>query len=315
MARILITQRLVPGALDVLDASDHEIDARDLPGPIPRSELLDRCRQAHAIVCLLSDVIDESVLAAAPGLEVIANVAVGYDNIDLGAAAERGIRVVNTPGVLDESTADIAMALMLGARRRTSDAEATLRQGHWSGFSIDEGLGLDLSAATLGLVGFGRIARRVAERAAGFDMEVLHHTRHATGAPGWIPSLTELARASDVLSIHVPLTAETRGLISAEVIAEMAPTSVIVNTSRGAVLDEGALVDALEAGRLWGAGLDVYAVEPLVDRRVLEAPHTVLLPHVGSATVGTRREMCALAIEGALEVLAGREPWNLVNPR
>ncbi len=312
MARVFITQRLVPGALEQLSLEGHQVSHRDEPDAIAHDELLSAVHDVEVLVCLLNDRVDDAVFAAAPRLKVVANIAVGFDNIDLAAARRRGIKVVNTPGVLDVSTADVAVALMLGARRRTSDAEAALRAGRWTGWSIDEHLGLDLSGATLGLVGFGRIARRVAERARGFEMTVLHHTRHPTDEAGWTPSLLELAQASDVLSIHVPLTQESRLLVSAEVLAALRPTAVVVNTSRGAVLDEGALADALEAGRLWGAGLDVYQGEPDINPRLLAAPHTVLLPHIGSATVETRQAMCALAFAGAFEALRGGTPSNLV---
>ena len=315
MARLLITQHLVEGSLDGLRGTTHEVEYRDEPTPIPRPELLERIARVDAVVCLLSDVIDQEVLAHAPSLKVVANVAVGYDNIDLAAAHLRGVAVVNTPGVLDASTADVAMALMLSARRRTSDAEATLRSGRWAGWAIDKDLGLDLTGACLGLVGYGRIARRVATRAAGFDMSVLHHTRHATGAAGWVRSLEQLAERSDIVSIHVPLTRETHHLISREILGLMAPTSVVVNTSRGPVIDEEALADALESGRLWGAGLDVFDGEPHINPRLLTAPHTVLLPHIGSATVSTRRAMCDLALRGAIAVLNGEVPANLVRDR
>jgi glyoxylate reductase len=313
MARILITQRLVPGALDVLRASAHEIDERDEPTPIDHAELLERVADADALVCLLNDLIDDEVLAAGRSLRVVANVAVGYDNIDLEAAGQRSIAVVNTPGVLDASTADVAIALMMAARRRTSEAESRLRRGDWEGFSLDGSLSLDLSGSSLGLVGYGGIARKVAQRAAGFDMEVSHHTRHDTGELGWTASLEELAAKADVLSIHVPLSSETRGLVDARILSLLKPTSVVVNTARGPVLDEEALCDALEAGRLWGAGLDVYDGEPTINPRLLSAPHAVLLPHVGSATIETRRAMCELALTGALAVLDGRQPPNLVS--
>jgi glyoxylate reductase len=312
MARVFITQRLVPGALEQRSLEGHQVSHRNEPDAIAHEDLLSAVHDVEVLVCLLSDRVDDEIFAAAPQLKVVANIAVGFDNIDVAAAHRRGIKVVNTPGVLDASTADLALALMLGARRRTSDAEAALRAGRWTGWSIDEHLGLDLSGATLGLVGFGRIARRVAERARGFEMTVLHHTRHATGEAGWTPSLLELAQASDVLSIHVPLTAESKQLVSAEVLAALRPTAVVVNTSRGDVLDEEVLAGALEAGRLWGAGLDVYQGEPHINPRLLAAPHTVLLPHIGSATVETRQAMCALAFAGAFEVLRGGTPSNLV---
>jgi len=311
MARILVTQQLVEGGLELLESSDHQLELVASTTPMAHAELVERARGSNGIICLLSDVIDDEVLST-PGLEVVGNVAVGVDNIDLEAARRHSVTVVNTPGVLDDATAEITVLLMLATRRRASDAEADLRTGRWAGWGLGDHLGLDLSGARLGLVGYGRIASAVARRAVGFDMEVLHHTRSDTGQPGWISSLTELAAAVDVLSIHVPLTDATTHLIDASVLSVMAPTAVLINTSRGAVVDERALADALDAGRLWGAGLDVYEGEPVVDPRLLAAPHTVLLPHIGSATIGTRQKMCRLATAGVLSVLAGQQPTNTV---
>jgi len=312
MARILITQQLVDGGLDALEGSGHEVTYRQEASPMARAELLAAIGSFEAIICTLADTIDDEVLAAGVRLSVVANVAVGYDNIDLGAALRRGITVCNTPGVLDGSTAELTMLLMLAARRRSSDREADLRQGRWLGWGIAGNLGLDLSGATLGLVGYGRIAQAVARRAAAFDMSVLHHTRRPTGEPGWCASLLEMAAATDVLSVHVPLSPVTTGLIDRSVLAALRPTAVVINTARGPVVDEAALAEALEEGRLWGAGLDVYVGEPTISARLLAAPHTVLLPHIGSATAGTRLAMCRLAVNGVLEVLSGRRPANIV---
>ncbi len=314
MARILITQQLVDGGLDPLEGHNHVVVAREATTPIDRTELLELAPSLDGIVCLLSDTIDDAVFAAAPNLKVVANVAVGVDNIDRRAAARHGVVIVNTPGVLDASTADVAILLMLAARRRASDAEADLRAGRWVGWGLSDHLGLDLSGATLGLVGYGRIARKVATRALAFDMTVLHHTRTPTGEPGWTASLLELAAASDILSVHVPLSAETRHLVDVDVLAAMKPSAVLINTARGPVVDEEALAEALGNGRLWGAGLDVYDGEPTVNPRLLAAPGATLLPHVGSATVDTRRAMCRLAVRGALDVLEGFTPENIVAP-
>lgn len=313
MARIVITSRLIPEALEVLDGAPHEVFYRDDPSPMPRAELLDVASRADALVSSLADRIDAELFHAAPSLKVVANVAVGLDNIDLEQAAAQKVAICNTPGVLDASTADVAMFLMLAARRRTTDREAELRASRWEGWGIAENLALDLSGSVLCLVGYGRIARAVARRARAFDMNVLHHTRHDTGEDGWVADLAALAAAADVLSIHVPFAPETTGLISASVLGAMKSSAVVVNTARGAVLDEEALADALEGGRLFGAGLDVYQGEPSVNLRLLRAPHTVLLPHIGSATEGTRRAMCELALRSVLSVLAGELPENRVN--
>jgi glyoxylate reductase len=230
------------------------------------------------------------------------------------AAARLGVAVTNTPGVLDESTADIAFALALMASRTLSDAEATLRAGRWSGWDINGFLGRDVHGAVLGVVGWGRIGRAVGRRASGFDMRVLHHARHATGVEGFVADLDELLAASDIVSLHVPLSIETRHLIDARRLAVMKPTAVLVNTARGAVVDEAALADALHDGTIFAAGLDVFEDEPAIHPRLLDAPRAVLLPHVGSASVATRTAMGRLAAAGVVEVLAGRRPANVVTP-
>ena len=315
MARIIVTQRLVEGADDQLRSSGHEVVFRSEPGPMPHAELVDAAASADAIVCLLSDRIDAAVLGASPNLKVVGNVAVGIDNIDLAAAGSARVAIVNTPGVLDGATADIALLLMLSVRRRASEAEARLRAGRWTGWSLGDHLGRDLSGSTIGLVGFGGIGRAVGRRLHGFDVKLLHHTRHDTGEEGYVATLEDLASCSDVLSVHVPFSEDTRHLIDAEILALMAPTSVLINTARGPVVDEAALADALESGRLAGAGLDVFDGEPSVNPRLLAAPGCTLLPHIGSATVEVRRAMCDLAISGVLEVLAGGQPKNLVKTR
>jgi glyoxylate reductase len=238
---------------------------------------------------------------------------VGYDNVDVVTASELGIAVCNTPGVLDETTADLAFLLILAAARRASDAEADLRGGRWTGFHIDEFLGVDVHGAVLGVVGFGRIGRAVARRAAGFGMEVLHCTRHDTGITGWTADLDDLLRRADAVSLHVPLHEGTRRLIDARRLALMKPTAVLVNTARGPVVDEEALATALEDGAIFAAGIDVYEREPAVHPRLLAAPHAVLLPHIGSATEATRRRMAQLACEGVAAVLRGERPRNLVS--
>jgi glyoxylate reductase len=254
------------------------------------------------------------MLAAGKGgkLRVVANAAVGYDNIDVGRAHELGITVCNTPGVLDDTTADLAFLLILAATRLSTEAERDLREGRWKGWGFGDHLARDVHGVTLGLVGFGRIARAVAQRAVGFDMEVIHTAHHETGLHGYVATLDELLRRSDIVSLHVPLTESTRHLIGAAELAVMKPTAVLVNTARGPVVDENALVDALEGGRLYAAGLDVFDGEPAVNPRLLTAPRITLLPHIGSATIGTRTRMARLACQGVADVLAGRTPPNAV---
>ncbi len=313
MARVLVTRRLPDGGIDPLIAAGHEVVTRDDDRPFTHDELVEAAAEVDAIVCLLTDPIDAAVLdAGAPRLKVVATVAVGYDNVDVRAAAAAGVAVCNTPGVLDETTADLAFLLILAAARLASHAEAELRSGRWKGWDINQFLGQDVHGATLGLVGFGRIGRAVGRRADGFGMEVLHHTRHDTGVPGWRTDLDALLADSDIVSLHVPLGDATRHLIDDRRLRLMRPTAVLVNTARGPVVDEEALAVALEEGRLFAAGLDVYEREPEVHPRLLAAPRTVLLPHLGSASVATRTRMAQLACEGAVAVLAGERPPNLV---
>jgi glyoxylate reductase len=306
VARILLTSPVFDEGLDALRG--HEI-VRWGRG----DELTDAARGADAILCLLTDAIGADVISAAtPPLRVVSNVAVGYDNIDIAAAHAAGVIVTNTPGLLDEATADTAFALILAACRRTTAAERALRAGEWAGWELDGYLGVDVHGATLGLVGYGRIARAVTRRAEGFGMRVLHHSRTPTGEPGYVGDLDELLQQSDVVSLHVPLTADTRHIIDARRLALLKPTAVLVNTARGPVLDEEALADALEAGRIFAAGLDVYDGEPAVNPRLLAAPNLTLFPHIGSATRATRLAMVRLAVDNIAAVLAGADPLTPV---
>jgi len=314
VARILVTRILPEGGLDPLVAAGHDIVQR--PGDVAYSpeELTAAVVDADAVVCLLTDRIDKAVLASgAEGrLKVVANVAVGYDNIDVAAAHDLGIAVCNTPGVLDETTADLAFLLILAASRLSSEAERDVRAGAWTGWGIRQYLGRDVHGAVLGLVGYGRIGAAVARRATGFSMAVLHHTRHDTGLPGFTASLDTLLERSDIVSLHVPLNDASRHLIGARELALMGPDAVLVNTARGPVVDEEALADALHDGTIFAAGLDVYEREPAISARLLDAPRTVLLPHVGSATQATRAQMAQMACRGVCAVLEGQRPPNLV---
>lgn len=313
MGRVLVTRRLPEGGLEPLLAVGHEIVARDDDTPFTHDELVGAVGDVDAVVSLLTDGIDAEVLdAGVPRLRVVANVAVGYDNIDVAAATRLGIAVCNTPDVLDETTADTAFLLILAAARLASEAENDLRSGRWQGWEVNQYLGRDVHGAVLAVVGFGRIGRAVARRAAGFGMEVLHHTRHDTGLTGWVGDLDRLVAESDIVTLHVPLTDETRHLIDARRLASMKRDAVLVNTARGPVVDEAALAAALEAGTILAAGLDVYEREPEVHPRLLAAPRTVLLPHIGSASLATRTQMARVASQGVRAVLAGETPTNLV---
>jgi glyoxylate reductase len=313
MSRVLITRWLPEDGLAPLVDAGYELVRPS--EPLTRDELAAMAPDLDAIVCLLFDPIDSVVLeaGAAGRLEAVGTVAVGFDNIDVAAAARVGVAVCNTPGVLDDATADLAFLLILAACRRSSAAEADLRNGRWEGGRFDTYYGVDAHGAVLGIVGFGRIGQAVARRATGFGMEVIHHSRRDTGVPGWTGDLDELLARADIVSLHVPLTADTRNLIDARRLALMKPSAVLVNTARGAVVDEAALAIALEEGVIFAAGIDVYQREPEVHPRLLAAPNAILLPHIGSATWATRVRMTELACTGVVTVLAGGTPPNLVH--
>jgi glyoxylate reductase len=316
MVRVLVTRRLPDGGLDPLAGHDLVGPNAD-DAPYTPEALRAHARECDAIVSLLTDRIDAGVLdAGAQGgrLRVVANVAVGYDNIDVRTAAAHGITVCNTPGVLDDTTADTAFLLILAASRLASTAEADLRTGRWKGWGVTQYLGRDVHDATLGLVGFGRIARAVGRRAAGFGMRVLHNARHPTNEPGYVSELDELLAAADIVSLHTPGGPDTHHLIDARRLALMKPTAVLVNTARGTVVDELALAEALHDGRVFAAGLDVYEREPAIEPRLLSAPRTVLLPHIGSASQATRTRMATMATTAVATVLSGGTPPNVVTP-
>jgi glyoxylate reductase len=297
MAHVFVTRDLPGDALDRLRAH-HEVDVWDGALPPHPLELRERAAAADGLLCLLTDHVDERLLDAAPGLRVIANYAVGTDNVDLEAAAARGIPVGVTPDVLTEATADLAFALLLAAARRIVEGQAAVRDGRWRTWEPQGWLGLELAGATLAIVGPGRIGEAVARRAAGFGMEVLRVGRgddlHAA-----------LARA-DVVSLHAPLTAATRGLIGEAALAAMKPGAILVNTGRGGLVDQDALRRALEDGRLAAAALDVTDPEPLpADDPLLAAPNLLVVPHIGSATTRARGRMADLAVDNLLAGLAG----------
>lgn len=317
MAVVLVTGWLPDEALALLSDAGHEIVSLGQAGGVAGHQaLMEAAPEVDGIVCVMPARVDRAVLEAGAGgrLRVVANVGVGYDNIDVVAARDLGVVVTNTPGVLDETTADLAFALILAASRLLSVAETDLRAGRWHGFELGGHLGRDVHGATLGIVGWGRIGRAVARRAAGFQMEVLHWSRRSSGEPGEVAALDELLPRVDVLSLHVPLTPETTHLIDDRRLRLLRPTAVLVNTARGPVVDEAALAAALTEGRLFAAGLDVFEREPTVHPALLAAPRTVLVPHIGSATEATRRAMAELAASSAAAVLAGERPPNVVVP-
>jgi glyoxylate reductase len=301
MARIFVTRRPVGDGLERLRAAGHAVEVWPNAEPPSQHQLIEHARAADALLCMLSDRIDAAFLDANPHLSVIANYAVGLDNIDLQAARRHGIAVGNTPDVLTDATADLAFALLLAAARRLPQSAEAVKQGGWGTWRPDGFLGADLVGATLGIVGAGRIGQAVAKRASGFDMRILQATSRG-GTP-----LEELLAQSDFVSLHVPLTPRTRHLIDAQALQRMKPTAILVNTARGQVIDQQALIDALHSGTIAGAALDVTDPEPLPpDHPLLEAPNVLVLPHVGSATTRTRAQMTDLAVDNLLAGLAGR---------
>jgi glyoxylate reductase len=295
------------------------VDLWDGRDAMPAAELRARLADKQALMCLLTDRIDAAVLDAGPGLRIVANIAVGFDNIDLAAARARGVTVTNTPDVLTEATADFTWGLILAITRRIAEGERLVRRGEWSGWALDFMLGSDLRGKQIGIVGLGRIGRAVAARADAFGMRVAFTTldADASGAsaadPGWTAlSLDELLTSSDVVSFHVPLTPSTRHLIDRRSILRMKRRAYLVNTSRGPVVDEAALAWALREGLIAGAALDVYEQEPRVHPDLLGLENVVLAPHLGSATVETRTAMADLAARNVLAVLAGSPPLTPV---
>lgn len=297
MAHVFVTRRLPGDALDRL-AAVHDVDVWEGELPPPRAELLARVAGADGLLCLLTDRVDAELLAAAPRLRAVANYAVGTDNVDLAATAARGIPVGNTPDVLTEATADLTFALLLAAARRLLPAARAARDGSWRTWDASGHLGADVHGATLGIVGHGRIGRAVARRASGFDMDVL--MTRAT-------PLDDLLTRADFVSLHVPLTEATRHLIGARELALMQPSAILVNTARGAVVDQAALVGALRDGTIAGAALDVTDPEPPdPGDPLLAAPNLLLVPHIGSATHTARGRMADLAVDNLLAALDGR---------
>jgi glyoxylate reductase len=291
VARVLLSIPALDGCLDALDG---DVVIEGPPGSEPAAE---------GLLCAPVMPVGADAIASMPKLRAIGVAGAGTDAIDLEAAAARGIEVLTAGEALVETTADLAFALILGAARMTAQTEGALRAGRWRGWGFMETFGRDVWGATLGLVGYGRIGRAVARRASGFSMNVLHHTRSPTGEPGWREELDSLLAESDIVSLHVPLNDSTRGLIDARRISLIGPSGVLVNTARGAVVDELALAAALRDGALSAAGIDVYTDEPNVAPELLAAPRTVLLPHIGSATESTRRAMLRLAADRLVAAL------------
>ncbi len=318
MARIYVTCRIFEDEVERLRVAGHDVETRDVPGPIPREELLEKVCDAEALICLLSDRIDTEVIDAAPALKIIANLGVGTDNIDIVAAHAKGIVVTNTPGALTETTADFTFALLLAAARRIIEGDAFIRAGKFLGWElIQPQLGLEVYGKTLGIVGMGRIGTAVARRGRlGFGMRILYHNRGRNEAAekelgALRVSFGELLQESDFICVHTPLTPQTHHLFDREAFSRMRRSSILVNVARGPVVDEAALVRALEAGEIAGAGIDVYEREPDVHPGLVALHERVVLaPHLGSATVVTRRALAKIAVDNALAMLAEKPPIN-----
>ncbi len=304
---VLVTRRIYPEAIDLLK-KHAEVDYNATDDILSPADLLSRARGKQAIVSQLVDKFTREVLAQID-VKIIANVAVGFDNIDVPAATERGILVTNTPDVLTDTTADFAFALLMAVARRVVEAHEFVHAGKWDRWSIDMLVGQDVHHRTLGILGMGRIGQAMARRGEGFSMRVIHHDVVSGGA-----SKEEVLRESDFVSLHVPLTDQTRHYIGERELRIMKPTAILINTARGPVVDERALVRALREKWIAGAGLDVFEREPQVDPGLLNLPNAVLAPHIASASVDTRRGMSMIAAENAVAALQGTRPKNLLNP-
>jgi len=315
---ILITRHLPEAAPSALRAAGHTLTLNPHDRPLTPAELLDLSATADALLLMLTDKIDAQFLEKRPNLKAIANYAVGYNNIDIPACTARKIGVSNTPGVLTNATAEIAWTLLMAAARRAGEGERLVRTKTWAGWEPLQLLGMDVVGRTLGLIGAGRIGARVAKMAAGFDMKLLYHNRkpnpdmEALGAQ-FVPLNTLLA-LSDFISLHVPLSDATRHLLGPAQFKLMKPTAILINTARGPVIDEAALVAALQSKTIFAAGLDVYEHEPALHPGLYELDNAILLPHLGSATIETRNKMAHMAADNLLAMLAGKRPPNPVNP-
>src|SRR5499433_1690422 len=314
---ILISRSLPPQAV-ARARTRADVDFNDVDAPLPRAELLSRLHRRQGLVCVITDTIDEELLAACPELKVAANVAVGFNNIDVAAATRRGVVITNTPDVLTETTADFAWSLLMAAARRVVEADRYVRDGrftHWENMLLHGG---DIHGKTLGVVGFGRIGRAMARRARGFGMRVLYQDAVAADAAterdlaATRTDLATLLRESDFVTLHTPFLPETRHLINAETLRSMKKTAYLINAARGPVVDEAALVRALKEGWIAGAGLDVFEEEPKIHPGLLPLKNVVLAPHIASASFDTRVAMASLAVRNCLAVLDGKPPLTPV---
>jgi glyoxylate reductase len=322
---VFVTRALPDPGVGPLTDAGLEVTYRELDSAPDRGELLAGAAEADALLCMLTERVDAELLDAAPQLRIVANLAVGFDNVDVAAATARGVLVTTTPDVLTDATADLAWTLILAAARRVAEADRFARGGQWKAWSGLSLLGAPVAGQTLGIVGLGAIGTAVARRAIGFGMPVLYTNRHrnleaehalvaAGGAAPDLVGLGELLERSDIVSLHAPLNDESLHLIDAAALARMKPTAILVNTARGPLVDEPALVDALRDGTIAAAGLDVFEHEPALAPGLADLSNTVLLPHIGSATRDTRAAMVQLCCDNIVAVLAGRPPLTPRNP-
>jgi gluconate 2-dehydrogenase len=317
--KILVTREVFDETLRYL-AQHCEVESNQADTAFSPDRLAQRLADKDGVVCCLTDRIDARLLERCAGLKAVANVAVGYNNIDLAACTARGVMATNTPGVLDDSTADLAWALMLATARRLTEVESYIRAGEWTGWRLKQWLGIDVHHATLGIVGMGRIGQTIAKRASGFEMKVIYHNRKRVGPDierrlnAAYVSLDELLRQSDFVVLQVPYSPETHHLIGAPELRTMKPTAILINSTRGGVVDDAALIEALKGGRIRGAGLDVFENEPKLNAGFLELRNVVLAPHIGSSTEATRRAMAMTAAKNLVAALTGGAPPNLLNP-
>ncbi|MFQ5881524.1 MAG: 2-hydroxyacid dehydrogenase [Candidatus Methylomirabilales bacterium] len=317
--KVLVTRKIFPEALELV--SKHcEVESNQRDVPFTPAQLLRKLKGKDGMICLLTDIIDDKVLAKNPQLKIVSNVAVGYNNIDVNAATKRSVMVTNTPGVLDDTTADFTWCLILATARGLVDADRYFRSGKWSGWGVMQFLGHDIHHKTLGICGLGRIGKRVAKRARGFDMRILYtDTRRQDPAVEQELGATfvdkkTLLQESDIVTLHVPLFPETRHYISAAELRLMKKTAILINAARGPVVDEKALVRAVKEGWIAAAGLDVYEKEPKPAPGLTKLKNVVLVPHVASASIDTRLKMSMMAAENCVAGLTGKRPPNLVNP-
>jgi glyoxylate reductase len=317
--KVYATHSLFEPARKLLEAR-CDVDYRRGPISPSRATLLEHVAGKDALICLLTEKINDEVLDAAPKLRIVANVAVGFDNIDVPACTRHKVFASNTPGVLDETTADFAWTLLMAVARRLLEGDRLTRSGQWTGWDLDQLCGADVWGKTLGLVGFGRIGRAVARRGRGFNMRIIY--TDAVRAPldaerefsAEFVSADRLFAESDFISLHVPLLPETGGLASTKHLAQMKPSAFLINTSRGPIVDEAALVAALEAKTIAGAALDVYEKEPQVHPGLVNRSDVILAPHIASASLETRTKVAVMAVENVLAALDGRRPPNALNP-